>query len=337
MAAGEAMRRWGVAGLGLARVANGRPGPALTLGVADASTGRPVAARTRFHACSLSKFVAAVAALRLVDAGLLRLDAPLRVVASGHPDAGAGLAAIPGGTTLRDLLTHRSGCEDPEDAFGELAAGVVPPSLAEILNGGTGSPAVPVRFAAAPGERFIYSDAGYCLLQLALEEAAGAAFAEVVQREVFAPAAMVDSGYGLDPGPGAARGHDAHGTPFAHGRPAYPYPAAAGLWSTPADLARLIAAVLPRPGTGESRLLSASMVGALFQPSGDPAWAAPGGFLEGTDSGVEFSALGWGVGFQSALVMNPGRGAGVVIMTNTDLGVHQSAGLIGELLRGTGF
>ena len=63
---------------------------------------------------------------------------------------------------------------------------------------------------------------------------------------------------------------------------------------------------------------------------------APGGFLEDTGTGVEFSALGWGVGFQSALVMNPGRGAGVVVMTNTDLGVHQSAGLIGELLRGTG-
>jgi hypothetical protein len=45
----------------------------------------------------------------------------------------------------------------------------------------------------------------------------------------------------------------------------------------------------------------------------------------------KFSSLGWGVGFQCMMVAYPNLKTGLVIMTNTDLGVHQLKGIIGEV------
>ena len=54
-------------------------------------------------------------------------------------------------------------------------------------------------------------------------------------------------------------------------------------------------------------------------------------FLDGSEKEIEVSSLGWGVGFQCMMVAYPYLGKGAIIMTNTDLGVHQLKGMIGEI------
>jgi CubicO group peptidase (beta-lactamase class C family) len=88
----------------------------------------------------------------------------------------------------------------------------------------------------------------------------------------------------------------------------YPYPAASGLWTTPSDLSHLVTELL-NSLKGKSKIgLSAS---------------------KGRE--LEISSLGWGVGFQCMMVAYPYLETGLVIMTNTDLGVHQLKGIIGEV------
>jgi hypothetical protein len=48
---------------------------------------------------------------------------------------------------------------------------------------------------------------------------------------------------------------------------------------------------------------------------------------------LKISSLGWGKGFQCIMIASPYSGTGAVIMTNSDLGVHQSKGLIGEVAK----
>lgn len=69
----------------------------------------------------------------------------------------------------------------------------------------------------------------------------------------------------------------------------------------------------------------------LVSPQGNVNWTGLGVFLDSFDKDVEISSLGWGIGFQCMLVAYPSLKKGAVIMTNTDLGVHQMKGLIGEI------
>jgi len=58
-----------------------------------------------------------------------------------------------------------------------------------------------------------------------------------------------------------------------------------------------------------------------------------GVFLDGAGEQLEISSLGWGVGYQCMLVAYPHLDKGFVAMINTDTGVHQMQGLLGEIYR----
>lgn len=101
----------------------------------------------------------------------------------------------------------------------------------------------------------------------------------------------------------------------------------------PADLAKLLLELI-NALNGSSKIgISANLVEELIQPQGAKEWAGLGVFLEGSGQEVEISSLGWGIGFQCMLVFFPYLEKGMIVMTNTDLGVHQMQGIIGELYK----
>ncbi|WP_218028319.1 serine hydrolase domain-containing protein [Nocardia yamanashiensis] len=71
----EAFGQFGVPGASWAVIADGRIAQTGVSGVQTADERRPVTSTTRFQACSISKPVVALAMLRLVDQGVLDLDA----------------------------------------------------------------------------------------------------------------------------------------------------------------------------------------------------------------------------------------------------------------------
>ena len=73
----------------------------------------------------------------------------------------------------------------------------------------------------------------------------------------------------------------------------------------------------------------------MITSQGCKEWTGLGLFLDRSNQEIEISSLGWGRGFQCMLVAYPDLGTGLVIMTNTDLGVHQLKGIIGDIYNST--
>src|SRR5690606_29126950 len=115
----------------------------------------------------------------------------------------------------------------------------------------------PVTVIAVPGSVYHYSGGGYEIAEALMGDAAGAPFAEIMQRLVLKPAAMTHSTF-AQPLPDtlrrhAADGHFGDGKELPGGFRVCPELAAAGLWSTPSDLARLLL-LIGRAWRGESHL-----------------------------------------------------------------------------------
>ena len=227
--------------------------------VGEARPGVPATPATRFQAASVSKPVAAAVALALVDRGALDLDADVAVSLTSWtlprgPERGA--------VSLRRLLSHTAGVNVP--GFGGYRRGRPVPTLFDVLDGRPPATSDPVRVVEPPGRGCRYSGGGYTVVQQLVADAAGRPFAEAARDLVLRPLAMDRSTFApLDPAaPDVAwsPGHD--GTAVPGGWHAYPESAAAGLWTTPTDLARFVAALV-RPGRGGGEALSPEAAAAM--------------------------------------------------------------------------
>ena len=174
------------------------------------------------------------------------------------------------------------------------------------------------------------------VLQQVLEDATGRPFAELMRELVLEPLGMSRSGY-TQPLPDelhgqAATAHGSDGTPVEGGWHVYPELAAAGLWTTPGDLARFAIGVQQR-GCGRSR--RAPRAGAR-RVDAHPPFAGPASRLGGLDSvglglflgGPWFGHSGGNEGFRCHLVAHCDAGCGLAVMTNGDRG-HE---LVAEIL-----
>ncbi|MFC6287346.1 serine hydrolase domain-containing protein [Nocardioides sp. GCM10027113] len=236
-------------------------------GVLAAGTSAAVGTRTMFHAASISKLVTALGVLRLAGESALDLDEDVneRLRAWRLPsDEHTRRSPV----TLRLLLSHQAGLVDPEDSFGPCAPGQSPPSLGEVLRGSTAFNPAPVRPVHAPGNRFSYSDAGYCVVEQLLTDVTGEPFPTLMADLVLRPLGMDRSQFGLpDPAEDVVELHDAL--------------------------------------AGSGRLgITPHLAEGMVRGQGRTPWAGLGTFLgSGGDSGeqVVVTSMGWGVGFQCML------------------------------------
>jgi CubicO group peptidase (beta-lactamase class C family) len=145
--------------------------------------------------------------------------------------------------TVRELLNHTSGIGTHN---GEIYDPSTPiPTLLQLLQGEKPARTPPVRVEAIPGTKFAYSNGGYLVLSLLIEDVTGESFAEYMKRTVLDPIGMKHSTFDA-PLPLAWQAHaaTAYGADgkFAVSPSKFVEPnlAAGGLWSTPTDLARLL-------------------------------------------------------------------------------------------------
>ncbi|HVG00158.1 MAG TPA: serine hydrolase domain-containing protein [Chloroflexia bacterium] len=303
-------------------------------GVLEAGGSAPVTPDTLFQACSVSKAVTAIAALRLVQEGALDLDADVNtyLVSWQVPLRGSRQPVV----TLRQLLSHTAGLNFPWSAGYHPEQEV--PTLLEVLQGEKPSLYPAVEVVSTPGRRFSYSAGGYCVLQQLLIDVLGRPFPELMRELVLAPLDMQQSTY-EQPLPQhlrdyAATGHRASGRPVAGKWRVYPEMAAAGLWTTPSDLARL-AIDLQRALSGEpDTLLTGHTVRQMLEPQAnarDRGGVGLGLFVQRTAEGLKFGHPGDNEGYTARWVSvldNGLRGRGVVIMTNSDAGWDYQEGVL---------
>lgn len=290
-------------------------------GLADVSTGAPATTDTLFQAGSISKPVATLAALMAVEQGKLSLDAPINDALTSWklPDNDLTRAAP---VTLRRLLSHTAGTT--VHGFPGYPTGTPVPTLRQVLDGAppANTPAIVVDLA--PGSKFRYSGGGFTIMQQALIDRLGQPFPTILHDSVLAPLGMSASTYQQPLPPeriaAAAAGHDSDGSVIEGKRNVYPEMAAAGLWTTPSDLARfLIELQLARAGRGKrvSQTIANEMT-TRFAEAGPGDDIALGLFL--SHAGKTFGHGGADEGFQAAATASLDRGYGVVMMANSNNG-----------------
>jgi CubicO group peptidase (beta-lactamase class C family) len=315
----ERLREYRVPGVSVAVINNGRIEWARGWGEAEAGSGIPVDTATLFQAASISKPVAAVGALRLVQQGRLSLDEDVNTRLRSWQVPDAPFTATEK-VTLRRLLSHSAGTT--VHGFPGYAAGAAVPTVVQVLNGEAPANTRPVRVDTVPGSRWRYSGGGLTIAQLLMTDVTGRPFAELMHEQVLDPAGMRHSTYAqplpADRAGRAATAHGGNGQPIAGKHHTYPEQAAAGLWTTPSDLTRL-AIELQRAYNGETgRVLSPEM--ARLMMTVQSGSYGLGFAVSGQGDSLRFEHGGSNQGFRAFFMAMAQTGKGVVVMTNGENG-----------------
>jgi len=290
----------------------------------------PVGPETPFQAASISKPVSAMAALRLVEEGHVDLDVDVNryLVSWKVPVNGPWQPRV----TLRHLLSHTGGLT--VHGFPGYLRDEVLPSLRQVLDGERPANTPAIRVDTVPGLHPRYSGGGYCALQQLLVDVTGQSFPDLMRQLVLAPLGMTQSTYEqpLPPARWGATptGYLVGGEPVRGQWHVYPEMAAAGLWTTPSDLARF-ALELQAGQTGRSTtVLSPDMVREMLTPQADPRQGL-GINMKGAGRSLRFWHDGWNEGFNGGLVAYPALGCGAIVLINSNHGYQR--GLVEEILR----
>jgi CubicO group peptidase (beta-lactamase class C family) len=282
--------------------------------------GASTTSETIYQAASLSKFVAAVGAMRLVEAKRLDLDADVNASLDSWrvPQNGFGKDHP---VTLRGLLSMTAGIGVP--GFLGYAVGDEVPNLTQILYGVPPANSPPIAVIAAPGSVYRYSGGSYEVAEALMVDTMGASFPDVMKEAVLEPAGMSRSSFATtlpaDLDREAMRGHLADGSEIPGGYHVFPEHAAAGLWSTPTDLANLLI-LIGRAWRGESQLFLAPETAREMLRPQNGAHYGLGAAVAEVDGVLTVMKRGQNVGFQSYLILLPAEGKGMVVMTNSDNG-----------------
>ena len=315
------MKRLNVPGLSVTVIKDFRIHWAKSYGVADATSGRKVVLSTPFQAASISKPVTAMAALRLVQEKRLSLDGDINEVLRSWKVPVSDLNRT-NPVTARSLFSHTSGADDGF-GFPGYDPGVPVPTMPQLLNGQSPSNVKAVLFARPPFQAFKYSGGGLSLMQLALTDLTKKPFAEFMQSTVLGPLGMTESSYEQPPNAAfAERVARAHG-PQGQRRDApfhvYPEQAAAGLWTTPSDLAKFVIEVQKASLGSDGKVLSQALAKEMITPVGVGPFGV-GLTIEKRGEGWYFSHGGSNWGFRADIVGHVRKGYGIVVMTNGDAG-----------------
>jgi CubicO group peptidase (beta-lactamase class C family) len=313
------MRTRNVPGASVAVAHNGRVDWVRGYGVLSSAADRRVNEHTLFQAASISKPVAAFAAMILADRRRLDLDADVNdILKSWHvPDSPlTGRQRV----TVRRILSHTAGLT--VHGMPGYPAGAPLPTTTQILSGLPPATNEPVRVALEPGQEFQYSGGGYTVLELLIAEIAGQPFDEFVRETVLVPCGMADSTFAQplpsDTAERAARGHTVDGALIPGGLTVLPALAASGLWTTAQDLVRFLLET-QRALAGESRLLSRQAAGQMLAAQSHGP-AALGFWLEGTGDGRRFFHTGSNEGYRAHAVGYFDDGRAAAVLTNGDEG-----------------
>lgn len=307
-----------VPGLSIAVIHNGAIEWARGFGVTK-TDGAPVSEKTLFQAGSISKPLAAMAALHQVQLGKLSLDADVNteLVSWKVPDSPAANGKP---VTLREILTHTAGFT--VHGFPGYASGEPIPSLIQVLNGEKPANTPPIRIESEPGSKWNYSGGGYVVMQQIVLDATKEPFPQLIHDTVLAPIGMTHSTYeqplpaGMQPS--AATPYAANGTAIKGGAHTYPELTAAGLWTTSPDLAQYCIEV-ERSIQGKANHVLSQKLTEEMLTSGKGNWGL-GLEIGGSPSDPYFSHGGVNDGFEGLFVAYQKHGDGAIVLTNAQGG-----------------
>ncbi len=313
----DRMKYHKVPGVSIAVVRDGKLRWAKGYGFADTNDSTRVDENTLFQAGSISKPLAALAALKLVDEGKADLDADVNTYLKGWKVENNRFTETEK-VTLRRLLTHTAGTTvhgfpgySQTDSF---------PSDDDVLSGRGNTPAVMVD--TIPGSIWRYSGGGYTVMEKVVEDISGMPFENYMEEHILRPLGMKNSTceqplsekYHRK----ASAAYDAQGTIIEGLWHNYPEQAAAGLWTTPSDLAKYYIGVYDVMTDKTESVLSKETVGLMLTKDKNNWGLGPA--LSGEGDSLRFQHGGKNAGFTNYMTGFARRGDAVIVMTNADNG-----------------
>ncbi len=311
------MKLFDIPGLSMAVINDGKIDWTRGFGFQDNKQKTLVTPNTLFQAGSVSKPIAALGALALVQQGVLNLDENINVYLKTWkvPD---NEFTTKEKVTLRRLLTHSAGFTVHD--FPGYTPGEKKPELIQILNGTAHANTAKIEVDFVPGIESRYSGGGYTVLQQLINDVTNIPFHEAMKKLVFEPLKMDNSSYEqplpLNKQNKAASGYYTDDTNVKGNYHTYPEKAAAGLWTTAQELAKYIIEVQKMmEGKSNNVVKQALAKQMLTRQIGD--WGL-GLTLQGRGKNGRFSHNGENAGFQTMLVGFVHNGKGAVMMSNSN-------------------
>jgi CubicO group peptidase (beta-lactamase class C family) len=322
----ERMRQLFTPGVSIAVVDNFELAWAGGFGVRKRREEGAVSANTLFQAASISKPIFALAVMRLAKSGVLKLDADVNeyLLSWRVPDSAGWRPRI----TVRQLLSHTAGTT--EHGFAGYLPSAPLPALTEVLNGVPPANSGAIVVDLLPGLQARYSGGGTTIAQQVVIDVLGRPLPEIMRELVLDPLQMSRSTY-EQPLPArlagdAALAHGWDGAPLSGGWHVYPEIAAAGLWTTAADLARLAKELMRILRGDESALgLDRDAIDDMLRPQlpdqkvgGD--YYGIGWLCAGQGDAFQFGHGGRNEGYVSSIRLLPARGKAAVVLLNSNRG-----------------
>jgi len=312
------MQESDVAGMAFGVVLDNKLVFASGYGLRELGEQGPITRRSVFHWASVSKPFVATAVMQLVEREQLALDDRLNHLLPYFRMADDRYQQI----TVPHLLTHTSGMPDVEDYEWDnpqsddeaLKRWALEQSGAELL--------------FVPGTSREYSNLGFELLGLIVQEVSGISFERYMEEEIFQPLEMGDSSFVANEIDPALRTTGHIGTPTRRVADAYPYnrrhAPSSTLNTNVVDMGRFATAMLNDGALGDARIIGEDSLAMMWSP----AWTNP-------DDPSRQAGLGWNVGrrwgglqiashgghddgFRSFLAIAPEEGVAVFVVSNDD-------------------
>jgi CubicO group peptidase (beta-lactamase class C family) len=314
----ERMTRYKIPGVSVAVINDFKVDWAKGYGVKDVETKEPVTTETLFQAGSISKPVAAMAALKKVSEGKISLEENIndKLTTWKLPD---NQFTANKKVTLANLLSHTGGLT--VHGFPGYAPNEKIPTLPQVLDGASPANTAPVRVDMEPGTKFRYSGGGVTIAQLAIMDIEKKPYPEIAKETVLGPIGMSSSTY-EQPLPDATRkkaasGHRQNGNLVDGKIHIYPEMAAAGLWTTPTDLAKFGIEVQLSLAGKSNKVLSKEMIEKMVTPYHNDS-VGMGFFIEKHGNAIYFGHGGADEGFRAGLLVHRDKGYGIAVMVNSD-------------------
>ena len=292
-----------------------------THGVKRKGESAKVAENTLFQGASISKPVFAVAVMRLVESGILDIEADISEYLAGYevPTFDNKKHKI----TLRQILSHNAGLN--LHGFAGYQQGQEVPNIEEILNGKSPANHQKLKLIKEPETEYRYSGGGYVLAQKIVTDVCKRDFCDLMNELILSPFSMANSTF-LQPLPNdklteIAYGYGDHDLELPGGYDIMPELSAAGLWTTPSDLARLGIEVM-KALNNESAYLKKDTAKLLTKSAYKKSEHGIGFVVEKNKTGKIFGHSGYNDGFISNMSFCPADGSGIVVMINSNIGAN---------------